>query len=165
MKHFILDASALGKRYVPERGTALLNYLFDQVGSARLHCLTLGGLEAVSVIVRARNGGRMSPRDAAEALVNVRLEALPGSMHTIPAGDDLVLPAADLIEAHHVNSTDAVLLRAALILRAAMRAGNDDLVLVSADRRLLKAAAREGLPAFDPETEDLPALEALAAGG
>ncbi|MGH9845023.1 MAG: hypothetical protein ACREEM_40425 [Blastocatellia bacterium] len=42
-----------------------------------------------------------------------------------------------------------------------MKADGDDLVLVSADSRLVRAAKVEGLFTFDPETESQPALDAL----
>lgn len=148
---------------MPEKGSAIIDYLLDEVPRSRLRCLTLGALEAVSIIIRSKNAGRIGVTDADDAIRAVRLEAF-GSIPTIPATDDLVLLAVSLIEDHHVNSTDAVLLRAALDLRAAMRRAGDDLVLVCSDHRLLRAARREGLPALDPEDEDHQALQALAEG-
>lgn len=161
MNYFFLDASALGKRYVPEQGSQLLHYLFEQLDRSRLRCLTIGALEAISVVIRAQNGGRITSTDAADALAAVRAEVF-ASMPMVSARDDLVFFAATLIEKHHINSTDAILLRAALDLMAGFRANGDDLVLISSDRRLLRAADREGLPALDPEDEDIGALQALA---
>jgi len=42
-----------------------------------------------------------------------------------------------------------------------LRAGGNDLVLVAADHRLLKAARAEGVLAFDPEAQTQPDLDAL----
>ena len=39
MNHFLLDASALAKRYHPENGLALVNHLFASVSNIRLSCL------------------------------------------------------------------------------------------------------------------------------
>lgn len=41
MNHFFLDASALGKRYVVEVGTPLINHLFDTVPATRMMALII----------------------------------------------------------------------------------------------------------------------------
>ena len=161
MNRFILDASALVKRYVPEAGAPLLDYLFDRADVARLTCLTIGALEALSVIVRARNGGRISADVADRGVAGLHWEVLLGPTHAVHPDEDAVLAAAPLIETHNINSTDAVLLRVALDARATMRLAGDDLVLLTSDRRLVRAAKQKGLVVFDPEAEDLPALELL----
>lgn len=51
MNHFFLDASALGKRYVVEIGTPLVNRLFDTVPRTRMSALLLGVGEIVSILV------------------------------------------------------------------------------------------------------------------
>jgi len=59
-----------------------------------------------------------------------------------------------LIVAHSINSTGAITLRSALAIVQKLRAGGDDLVLVSSDQRLLRAAQAEGLLTFNPENQD-----------
>lgn len=58
-------------------------------------------------------------------------------------------------------STDAILLRSALDLAVPLRAAGDDLLLISCDQRLLKAAQAEGLTTFDPENKSDVDLDAL----
>lgn len=58
----------------------------------------------------------------------------------------------DLIEIHSLNSVDAIVLRSALDIGAACRAAGDELVLVTSDQRLLRAASSEELLVFNPET-------------
>jgi hypothetical protein len=66
-----------------------------------------------------------------------------------------------LIDRHSVNSTDGIILRAALDLAAALRARGDRLIVVSCDTRLLKASTTEGLATFNPESQSETDLDAL----
>ena len=64
--------------------------------------------------------------------------------------DTMMYSSLAMIKKHNLNSTDAVLLTALLDF-----ARSDDApacVMVSADKRLLRAAQAEGLPILDPET-------------
>ena len=54
---FFLDASALVKRYVPERGSAQTNAIIDAVPGGRLYLLVTGTGEVVSILVRKHNAG------------------------------------------------------------------------------------------------------------
>jgi predicted nucleic acid-binding protein len=67
----------------------------------------------------------------------------------------------ELIEKHSINSTDALILKCALDKAVALRNVGDDLVLVSSDARLVRAAKAEGLPTFNPETDDQQTLDSL----
>jgi len=60
MNYFFLDASAVGKRYVVEIGTPLVNHLLDTVPKARIITLILTLGEIVSILVRRRNAGQIS---------------------------------------------------------------------------------------------------------
>lgn len=60
MNYFYFDASALAKRYSHEKGTDLINIIFENVKPSRMMCLLLGSSEVVSVLVRKHNDGRIS---------------------------------------------------------------------------------------------------------
>ena len=68
-----------------------------------------------------------------------------------------------LIEKYSLNSTDAILLNSALNIAADLRHAGNDLVLVAADGRLLRAARAEGLDTFNPERNSQADLNALLA--
>ena len=163
MTRFILDASALGKRYVCEPGTPLVHYLFREVGVDRMSCLTMGALETFSIIVRSRNRGKLNPQEARDAEALLRREVVNGGVEKIHPLGSVVLDSAALITRHHVNSTDAVLLHVSLGLRDVLAADGNALVLVASDRRLLRAASAEALTTFDPENDDLARLQTLAS--
>lgn len=157
-----LDASALGKRYTPEVGTALLNYLFANLSPDRLYVFNVGMAEVLSLLVRKRNAGQLSAADYSQALVELDTEIVSSKVvRKLVAGNSLVTAAMRLIEVHSVNATDAILLRLALNLAVRLRAAGTDLVLVASDQRLLRAAQAEGLVTFDPETQSQVVLDAL----
>jgi len=154
---FFLDSSALGKHYVPEQGTAEMAHLFAKVPANRLTVM-----EVVSILVRRRNAGTISAGDFAAALSRLHIEMIYSAAVTrVQATDALALRAVPLIEPYSINGTDAMVLRSALDIAAGMRAAGLDLVLVTSDRRLLRAAKAEGLTTFDPETQSTTDLDAL----
>ena len=65
------------------------------------------------------------------------------------------------VERYSLNSTDAVVLRCALDLQAKVRPAGGDVVIVSSDDRLVRAAKAEGLATFNPETDTQATLDAF----
>ena len=95
-------------------------------------------------------------------MANFRAEIISAAdVRKAEADNALVWAALPLIQSYSINATDAVILRSALELVASLRTSGDDLVLVAADHRLLKAARAEGLLTFDPEAQTQPDLDAL----
>lgn len=164
VRSFFLDASALVKRFVPEAGTPVINHLFATVTAERLMMLTLGIAEVVSVLVRKRNDGRITQAIFSQAMLTFGTEVVSSSeLKKVDLNSGLIAASIPLIDAHALNSTDAIVLRSALDVGAALRAGGDDLALVASDQRLLRAAAAEGLATLNPETETTASLDELAA--
>ena len=162
MNSFFLDASALIKRYTLEAGSALLNHLFSQVTPDRFAALTVGVAEVASIIVRKRNDGRITARVGAKALADLGTEVIHDpSFLKFEVTNAMLPPVIPLISTHSINSTDAFVLFAALELVKKLRSRGDDLVLVSSDHQLLKAARAEGLTTFDPATQSQADLDAL----
>jgi predicted nucleic acid-binding protein len=163
-RHFLLDASALGKRYLEEAGSANVNYLFGNVPVERLSCLKLGTLEIVSILVRAKNRGDLSPQLLTQASVDFRQEILDSKAFTrLDASDDVIAAAPVFIYQYSLNGTDALLLQRALRYASELKVAGNELVVVAADLRLLKAAQAEGLATFNPETMSQAELDALLA--
>jgi predicted nucleic acid-binding protein len=156
------DASALAKRYVAEPGTPLVNALFRRVPSDRMLCLSLATLEVISILVRKKNAALLPPGVFQQALADFRQEvAYEPGFTKAPVDSGVVETAAPLVEQYSVNSTDAVVLRSAVVLASTLRQAALDLVLVSSDRRLVGAAQAEGLTTFNPETQTQADLDAL----
>jgi predicted nucleic acid-binding protein len=162
MNHFLLDASALAKRYHAEKGSALMNRLFADVSNLRLSCLMLGGAEVVAALVRKRNGGLLTTSAFGLALTQLVREVLDAPDFTkLPADNGTVRMAMSLLQRHSINSSDGVLLQTALNAASFRRSDGDDLVLFASDQRLLRAAQGEGLITFDPETQTQADLDKL----
>jgi predicted nucleic acid-binding protein len=118
--------------------------------------------EVVSILVRRRNARRMTPTEFRQAVRAVRTDVgLYTPVHHLDLTRDIADQAFDLIDRHSINSTDAILLRTALDLAASLRAHQNDLVLVTCDQRLIRAARTEGLDTFNPETQTEAELDAL----
>jgi uncharacterized protein len=160
--HFYLDASALGKRYVTEPGTELVNVLLDTLPPARLLALGQAVGETVAILVRRRNSGALSLDAYQRAMRTLRSElVMAARVRLMPTGQDLIADSLVLIERHSINSTDALVLRSALDVKLTMGESGNDLVLVSSDQRLLRAAAFERLRVFNPESGSVTDLHAL----
>ena len=154
-----LDASALAKRYVPEKGSPHVHALLDAVPADRLYLLNVGAGEVVSILVRKRNAGVISAAYFGQALVDLESEILRAAdINKLSVTNRLAASSIPLIVDHSINSTDAVTLKSALAIARKLRAGGGDLVLVASDQRLLRAAQAEGLSTFDPESQDQAAL-------
>lgn len=158
------DASALVKRNTPETGTPLLNALFRSLLVEQMSCSILGILEIVSVLVRKRNDGRLSDQLFSQAMLELRGEVLDNDAFTIVSThDELLFAALPLIAQHNLNATDSIVLCSCLQQQALQPRGNQ-VVLWSSDKRLLRAAVREGLTVFDPEVDTMEDLLALLEG-
>jgi predicted nucleic acid-binding protein len=156
---FFVDASALVKRYAPETGSVFVDALLDTVPGRRIYLLMVGAAEIVSVLVRKRNTRSISDVEFRQGLLRLETEIIrPRAIRKLAAVNRLVLSSFSLIVSHSINSTDALVLRSALAVADKLRADGDDLVLVAADQRLLRAAQAERLSTLDPETQDQSAL-------
>jgi predicted nucleic acid-binding protein len=162
MRCFCLDGSALAKRYAPESGSALVDLVLDFVGEDRIYILNIGYAEVVSVLVRKKNAGTLSVADFVQALLDFEQEVIRSlGKHLLSFENHVASGALALIVKHSINSTDAILLRVAMDVDQHLRGHGDELVLVSSDQRLVRAAGAEGLSTFDPESQDQAALSVL----
>jgi Predicted nucleic acid-binding protein, contains PIN domain len=162
---FYLDASALGKRYALEMGTALINRLFDSVAKDRLMALSISIGEMMSIIVRRHNAGFISDERFAQASAEFKTEIVDADDFRLePVEDALIRTSLDFIEQHALNATDALVLCSALDVAGVLHGAGDNLALVASDTRLLlRAAQAEGLTTFNPETDTPAQLNALTA--
>lgn len=162
MTHAYFDASALAKRYTREHGMAEVDHAFTRVWPDRLHLLAVGVGEVLSVLVRRRNRGQLPAVRYAQAVTTFRVEVVnEPAVHQVEADRAAVRASLAFIDRYSVNATDALVLRTALDLNAALAPAGDDLILVASDQQLLKAAAAEGLPTFDPERQPAADFDAL----
>ena len=154
MNYFWLDANAIVKQYVTERGTPLINHLFTRVSLNRIFCLFDSMDEARFALVRKRNDGKIKETDFIQAIQ--RFEAgfiYHADVEKVDASQNQKIAARQLIETHSINGTEAYILQCALDEADELRTVGDNLIFVSSDKRLLAATTEEGLFTFNPETD------------
>lgn len=150
--HVFFDTSALLKRYAPEPGSHIVNELFNHVPIEQITCSTLSIVELYSVLVRKRNDGRITQSAYRQTYAEFFTEIADNeAFETSPVSDTLILSAADLVEKHNINASDAIILRAALDLQQLLYESGDTLLFCAADKRLIRAAQAEGITTLDPE--------------
>jgi predicted nucleic acid-binding protein len=154
MNFFLFDERVLLKRYALEPGTELIDHLFRQVSADRLACLMWSVAEVLAALVRRRRSGRLSAVLFQGALLHLRTELLSATDFVKwPADNALVMAALPLVERYHLGAGDSVLLRVALNAAQTRRAAGHALVLMTTKPSLGRAARREGIETFDPETQ------------
>jgi uncharacterized protein len=163
-RFFYFDASALAKRYVPEPGTQVINHLFSKRTPSEFLVLNIGMAEIVSLLVRKRNAGKLSPSGFLQCLADLRVEIISQpAFRKLEVAPALINASLPIIIQHSINATDAILLRSAVDFATSLRVNGDDLVLVASDQRLLRAAQAEGLIVFNPEPRTTTDLDFLLA--
>ena len=162
MIYFWLDANAMAKRYVVEKGTPLINHFFDNVSAKRIICLFDSMDETRSVIVRYRNKGEITASEFNQAIQQFEAEVVNSTeVVQVHATVNQKEAARQLIHDYPINSTDAYILQCALDKARKLQIFGDVLILVSSDKRLLNAARRKDLRRFDPEMDSQIALDVL----
>ncbi len=157
-----MDASALVKRYSEETGSREVDEIFLRLPVTHVACSILGVAEVVSILVRKRNDGRIEQRFFEQAILRFEREFIEERRRPlIPIPPSLVLEALDLIYRHNLNASDALILRSVLGVGEQWLGTKDQLLFVTSDRRLARAAVAENLQVFDPERQDIQELQAL----
>ena len=147
------DASALAKRYAAELGSHTVNALFAVIPLNRMLTTTLGYAETISVLTRKRNRGSLSgPLYTAALSVMDREILFSGQFTVLDVDRATVFAGIPLIRTRNIGATDSAVLAAFLAEADSARNDGDTLLLISSDRRLLRAAAAEGLGTLNPES-------------
>ncbi len=151
MAFLFWDASALSKNFTNETGHDTVVALLDNAAVSG-HISTLWGYVEIHSILRRRcNGGLLDEKGFQKAVSVLQQDfRVNETFQILEINDDTMFSSIVLIDRHNLNSTDAVLLTA--LLNFARSPETPICVMVSADKRLLRAAEAEGLPALNPET-------------
>ena len=162
MIYFWLDANAIAKRYVVEKGTPLINHFFSRVSAERMICLFDSMDETRFVIVKKRNRAEITSSEFNQAIQQFEAEVVNSTeIVQVHATIDQKEAARQLIHDYPINSSDAYILQCTLDKANELKIDGHDLVLVSNDQALLVAAKSEGLRTFDPNTDSQEALDIL----
>ncbi len=147
---YLLDTSAVVKRYVQETGTIWINNLTNPAAGHFLYVAWITDVEMTAAIARRRRLGSLSISQAGAAL-NRFAQDFDQEYRITELTIPLLRQAAQLADRHVLRAYDAVQLTAATNLNAQwVAAGIAIITLVSADQELNAAAVAEGLPIEDP---------------
>ena len=149
MPIFYLDTSAVVKRYRSERGTEVIARLFDDPESEdRFYSSFLSILEFTSGILCLVKGDQLRERVANEVLARFRRD-IREIFRGWPLDNDIVTEAVAVVERHKLRSGDAIHLATAISLFSI--ATGPQVVMVTSDRELLRAAEVSGITTLDPQ--------------
>jgi uncharacterized protein len=150
MAAYVLDTSAVVKRYIQEAGTVWVRSIADPTASHLIYLARITDVEVTSAVVRRQRGGNLSAPDAAATLTQFRQDLIQG-YRIIEITPALLSVARSLAEQHGLRAYDTVQFAAAVELNAQwVAAGTGTITLVSADQELNAADQAEGLSVEDP---------------
>ena len=147
---YFVDTSALIKLFVDEVGSTWMRSLFDPDVSNRVSIAKITIAEIDSALARRAREGTISiiERDQAQKKF---LAAARSEYSTINLTVNVLLRSRRLLNAYPLRAADAIQLASALKVNAPLVAtGSASIIFLSADDRLLTAAASEGLQVDNP---------------
>ena len=154
MPFLFWDASALAKRFVTEIGQETADALFDAIPGLQHGSTAWGYAETYAILLRRMNGKMLTEPDFTVAASMLQAQVAESESFVLLAiHPNAPFDSLALIRKHNLNSTDAILLKTLLDFSRSPEA--PICVMVSADKRLLRAAEAEGLPTLNPETASI----------
>jgi uncharacterized protein len=150
MTDFYVDSSVLVKRHIAEPGSAWFRALADPGTGNTIIIAQISIVEVISAFNRRMREANLARVDYGR--IRADFDALCSSEYRLVGLSSFVLERArTLIEHHPLRAYDAVQLASGLLANdALLNAGVPRLTFISADTRLLSAAAAEGLATDDP---------------
>lgn len=150
MISYYLDTSALAKRYVDEVGSQWLRDVVTSERSLLLLTSRLAIVEMISAFTRRLRDGSLTRQEFMKVRDAFREDCL-SEYQIMPPTLDIVDLACSLLERHPLRAYDAVHLATALSAHLFLHKwGYRDLVFLSSDERLNRAASAEGLAVDNP---------------
>ena len=154
MTLYYLDSSALAKPYLAERGSA---WVSDLVSTQNVAISTLSFTEVASALARRSREGGISP---AQGLVEYRTLIRNALRWSVIPVDQAILEAASriLLEGFAVpmlRTLDAIhLATAQQSFVLARQSGENEAIVVTADRRMIDVALAADLAVDNPEEHE-----------
>ena len=143
------DTSALIKRFVAEKGSAVVEHLIAR--EERIATAKLAYIEVHAGLSRKRREGHLSARRY--DVVSRRFDADWIDYLRVDLRDDVLALSRELVGRHPLRALDAIHLASALTIGASL---GEEIVFAAADERLLRSASAEGLRALNVETTQAP---------
>lgn len=146
MSDLFVDTSALVKRYIPETGLSWVRSWISPGTSNNIIIASITVVEFTSVVMRREREGLIRVTERRDYLSDFLLHVQQEYI-VIDINDSTLTDTRNLLIRQPLRSLDALQLACALRSR---RAFASSVEFISADARLLSAAAAEGLPTDNP---------------
>lgn len=146
------DSSAWVKRYVEELGTPLVQLLFAE--NSFFACAPLGLIEVMATL--ARKGKALG---SSQLTIEQQSQALHEDWQffvKVQFTGDVINRASDIAKSLALRGADAIHLASALELQQRFTDPADQLIFVTSDTELLRAAQVSGLTVVDPMQSPAP---------
>lgn len=141
---FFIDTSALFKRYQPEKGTATVTRILED-HSQLLYISSITIVEMISNLKRLFDVDKITTEDQFQQQRDFFYKDIVTlNMTILDVTSEDIIKAEDLIMKRYMKPVDSIQLAIALNMKI------DDITFVSADLRLCKIAAQEGLKTLTP---------------
>ena len=151
MALYFFDSSALVKRYVHERGSMWVRETTAATSGHLIHLSLLTAAEIASALARRQREGSLTVLER-ERLLGAFLMDCASSYLLLRMEEDVIEQAIAMLGRYPLRTADAIQVATAILLRHTLPAEQFGLVIVvSADDRVLQAAAQERLPVENPE--------------
>lgn len=149
MSLYFVDSSALVKRYVEEQGSAWMRLVAGDANN-RLIIARITSVEVLSVLARRQREGNWTAEGLSQVVDTFRYD-LDTQYQVAEFDRNTAETAGTLVMRHPLRAYDSIQLASALRLQEALSQTHaDDLILLSADERLLEVAHAEGLAVDNP---------------
>jgi uncharacterized protein len=150
MALYFFDSSALVKRYVHEQGSVWVRETTASVSSHLIHISLLTVAEIASALARRRREGSLSTSER-DRLFGAFLVDCARSYLLMRVEEDVIQHAVVLMTQHPLRTVDAIQVSTAIRLSQALHEAQlGQIIVASADDRVLQAASQEGLPIENP---------------
>jgi uncharacterized protein len=139
---YFIDTSALFKRYVPERGSELVDSLFAENAPCHISAMTV--LELLSNLQRLTSIDKVLPALVfAQITTAFRLDVADGTLEVAGATAARVSAASEILISRYITPIDALQI-------ATARSLGPETVFVSSDRKLNDLVRDQGMQVLDP---------------
>ena len=146
MTTYLVDTSALFKRYLPERGSERMESLFLE--SAEVFISTLTVVEFLSNLQRLRSADKViSDGQFSEVWAAFSLDLATGRIQALAVSAEVIGEGVQLLLTRYVTPIDA------LQVGTAMSSGAET-IIVSSDRGLNRLLAALGIRFLDPTGDE-----------
>lgn len=159
MAVFYLDASAVLKRYRTEKGTNVVDDIYDGRGDEHIILTSqLTCIEVESVAARAKKA-RILNDDQYRTLLGAFAQDLNQGLRLLAIGPEKLVEAAEVVREVPLRSLDAIHYAVFAKMGKWWDSPKNPFVFVGSDHEMLEACDHNGIKYIDPEATD--AMEQL----